>query len=153
MANEQALFTELKPELSEIANFLFDAAETFLKRQDSFLPVGAVMTNEGEVITVAAAPAGPDLTTADVVLPRLHEALRANVRQREIKAVAVVEDVKITPPGQRQTRAIKVLIEHKRGLSVAFYLPFKRHRSGKLETGEPLANAANPEIKPWPATR
>jgi hypothetical protein len=60
------------------------------------------------------------------ILLRLHLALRTGAIEHELSAVAVCEDVSITPAEGKQTKAVKVLIEHRRGLTVALYLPWKR---------------------------
>src|SRR5690606_28694131 len=124
--------------------------ETFLRKRGGFLPHGAVLGADGEVRLTMAAPEDLDarVSAADV-LPRLHDALRAEARAHDLAAVAVCEDVTITPAGQTPTKAVKVLVEHRRGLTVALYLPWKRKLLGGLAFGEIMAAPAKPEVQPW----
>ena len=64
-------------------------------------------------------------------------------------AVGVAEDVTVTPIGQPPTQAIKVLIEHSRGLTVALYLPFKKKFLRGIVFGETFSAPASPEVNPW----
>jgi hypothetical protein len=66
---------------------------------------------------------GAEFESSIEVLPLLHEGLRATVKQGGISAVTICEWVKITREGGKQTDAMKVLVEHERGLTVAFYVP------------------------------
>ena len=88
-------------------------------------------------------------TSPAEILPRLHDALRADARDHDLAAVAVCEDVTITPGGQKATKAVKVLVEHRRGLTVALYLPWKRKMFGGHVFGQMMALAAEPEVAPW----
>jgi hypothetical protein len=144
------LYAELKPDIYALADPLFGASETFLHNRGTFLPHGAVMTAEGKVELVMAIPPGKDRPVSTVeILPLLHDALRQATRTKDIKAVAVCEDVKITPTGQKQTAAVKVLVEHQRGLCIALYLPYQRKPVGGYSFGNMMALAASPEVKPW----
>lgn len=110
----QNLFVELKPQIEALAEPLFAASEMFVRKRGGFLPHGAVLEAGGEVRLVMAAP--DDLKAAvspDEVLPRLHAALRAEAQHPDLAAVAACEDVTITPSGQKSTKAVKVLIEHR----------------------------------------
>ena len=83
------------------------------------------------------------------ILPRLHLALRTEAGEQELSAVAVCEDGSTTPPGGTQTKAVKVLIEHRRGLTVALYLPWQRKMWGEHIFGEVMAVPAKPEVHAW----
>ena len=153
MPSTDDLYSELKPDMGAVANPLFDLSEVFLRKTGNFLPHGAVLTDEGEVKLVAAAPDGAkDQTNSVEVLPVLHEGLRAQVKEISCKAVAVAENVTVTLEGQCPTNAIKVLFEHRRGLTVALYLPFQKKFLRGYVFGEPFSKAAEPEIGAWRAS-
>ncbi len=145
------LFAELKPDIEALAGPLFEATEDFVRKRGQFLPHGAVLETNGNLRMVMAAPDGDleALTSAPEILPNLHRALRAQAQQHDLAAVAVCEDVTITPAEEKQTRAVKVLVEHRRGLCTALYLPWRRKLFGGLVFGEIMAVAAEPEVKPW----
>ena len=147
------LYCDLKADIAAVATPLFDTAEVFIRKRAGFVPQGTVLTSTGEKRIVVAAP--PDFETRAVspaeVLPLLHQALRNAATYESLLAVAVVEDVTITPAGQPPTRAIKVLVEHSRGLTVALYLPFTRRLLRGFTFGSTFAVPADPEVRVWPA--
>lgn len=145
------LYCELQDDIQALASPLFEASEVFVRNRGAFLPHGAFLTAAGEVRLVAAAP--PDFETRPVcseeVLPMLHQGLRQDMERDDVVAVAVCEDVMITPEGEKTSRAMKVLVEHKRGLCVALYVPFRRKRLKGYVFGEILAVGAKPEVSAW----
>ena len=151
MSVNSNLYSELMPDIEKLVSPLFDASELFINNRGSFLPHGAILTQSGEVEIVAFAPEGFETrkVNAPEVLPGLHEALRKAVKSMDAIATGVAEDVKITPEGLKRTRAIKVLFEHKKGLTVALYLPWKRKLPGAVEIGSPITIEANPEVCAW----
>lgn len=152
MPATEELYAELKPDIGAVANHLFELSETFLRKTGNFLPHGAVLTESGDVQLVAAAPDGTKRRTNSVeVLPVLHYGLRAHVKEVRCKALAVAENVTVTLDGQRPTNAIKVLFEHRRGLTVALYLPFEKKFLRGYAFGSPFSKAANPEVHAWGA--
>jgi hypothetical protein len=144
------LFAELKPKIEALAEPLFDASEVFVRKRGGFLPHGAVLEAGGDVRLMMAAPDELDAPVSSAaILPRLHDALRADARDHELAAVAVCEDVTITPAEQKTTKAIKVLVEHRRGLTVALYLPWRRKLLGGHVFGQVTTLPAQPEVRPW----
>jgi hypothetical protein len=103
---------------------------------------------DGKVGLVAAAPEN-EVTNSTEVLPLLHEGLRAQAKEKELIAIGVAENVTVTPEGQPPTDAIKVLFEHKRGLVVALYLPFKRRFMRGYSFGNAFSVAACGEVNAW----
>jgi hypothetical protein len=150
MTFTDTLYTELKPDIGTIATQLFELSETFLREQGNFLPHAAILTEEGEVKLVGAAPDAPnDQTTSAEVLPLLHDGLRQQAKELPLRAIGVAENVTVTLEGQRPTKAIKVLFEHKRGLTVALYLPFEKKLLRGYVTGSPFSLPAAPEVNAW----
>jgi hypothetical protein len=143
------LYSELKGEISAIANPLLDLSMQSLEKRGNFLPHGACLDANGQVSLVAAAPEN-EIANSTEVLPLLHEGLRASAKRKELVAIGVVENVTITPDGQASTEAIKVLFEHKRGLVVALYLPFKKKFLRGYSFGETFTVVVAGEVNPWP---
>ena len=124
-----------------------------MRKRGGFLPHGAVLESSGEVRLVMAAPDdfGAPISPTEI-LPRLHDALRAEASAHDLLAIAVCEDVTITPAGQKQTEAVKVLVEHRRGLTVALYLRWRRKLLGGYASSQVIAMSAEPEVRPlWDA--
>jgi len=150
MAAINTLYSELKPEIERIAHPLFEFSELCLRKRGNFLPHGAVLTAEGTVELVAAAPAsGNDYTNSTEILPVLHDGLRAQAKERKLVAVGVAENVTVARDGQASTNAIKVLFEHRRGLVVALYLPFKKKFLRGYSFGEVFSVPAEGEVNAW----
>ncbi len=79
----------------------------------------------------------------------MHDRLRKQARNMPLEAVGVAENVTITPQGERSTQAIKVLFEHKRGLTTALYLPFKKRVLRGYAFGATFSVRAAPEVNAW----
>ncbi len=148
MTTSESLYAELKPEIGVIADHLFSVSEQLLKKHGNFLPHAAVLTEEGKVKIVAAAPPN-DRTNSTEVLPLLHDGLRQQANDIALKAIGIAENVTVTLEGQRPTQAIKVLFEHKRGLTVALYLPFEKKLFRGYVLGSPFSLQADPEVRAW----
>ena len=118
-----------------------------MRKRGAFLPFGAGLTKDGQVSLHAASP-GKDAASSPEILPLLHEGLRSVVTEQDLSAVAVCEWVKITPEGGTQTDAVKVLVEHSRGLSVAFYMPCRRKLFRGWQFDAVFVRPAAPEVKP-----
>ena len=147
----EGLYRELKPDIEVLADPLFDFSEQFLPKNHGFLPHGAVLTASREVRVVMAEPRDTEdeLVSSAEVLPMLHDALRATAEREDLIALAVCEDVRITTDDLGETAAIKVLVEHQRGLCVALYVPYARFRSGEYEFVDAFAMPAIAEVCAW----
>jgi len=150
MSAANDLYAELKPDIAVVADSLFELSMVFLRKQGNFLPHGVVLTEQGEVELVGAVPdTQRDLVNSTEVLPVLHDGLRQRAREAQLRAIAVAENVTITPKGEQPTQAIKVLFEHKRGLTVALYLPFRKRFFRGYAFGKVFSVSATPEVNAW----
>jgi hypothetical protein len=146
-----SLYSELKPDVQTLVESLIDATMVFIKNQGQYLPVGKIHNNEKKIEMVAAMDSSwdkRDVSTTEV-LPVLHEAIKNAISSGNGIATGVVEDVTITLEGQKPTKAIKVLFEHKRGLTISVYLPYHKNLFGSIKTGEMFIKAAKPEVCAW----
>ena len=151
MEDAKALYAELKPEIEIVATPLFDLSKRLLRDRGNFLPHAVILNGLGKVALVGA-KTEHDLTNSAEVLPFLQGTLRALVVKGKggVAAVGIAENVNITIPGQSATDAIKVLFEHRRGLTVALYVPFGRKFLGGYVFGDIISMLATPEVKAWP---
>ena len=143
------LYTEVKPDMEAIANPLFEFSELCLRKRGNFLPHAAVLDTQGKITIVAASPDLDGHSTSTEVLPLLHDGLRIKAKENELKAIGVAENVTVTRDGEPPTQAIKVLFEHKRGLVVALYLPFKKKFLRSYSFGEIFTILADGEVNAW----
>lgn len=63
--------------------------------------------------------------------------------------MGICEWVKITRENVKQTDAMKVLVEHVRGLTVAFYVPCHKSIFGNGLFEGMFAQQAEPEVHAW----
>jgi len=153
MTTSDELYSEVKGDIAAVADPLFEFSEQCLRKRGNFLPHGAVLDSAGKVTLVAAAPdTNQDQTNSTEVLPILHDGLRAEAKEKDLVAIGVAENVTVTPEGRPSTQAVKVLFEHKRGLVVALYLPFKKQFLRGYSFGETFAVLATGEVNAWPET-
>jgi hypothetical protein len=150
MSDFDALYCDLKADLQAVSGPLFEFAQQQVQKRGTFLPFGATLRPAGEV-SMNAAWTGENMVSSPELLPLLHAGLRADAARGDLSAVAVCEWVKITPAGGSQTDAIKVLVEHARGLTVAFYMPCRKSFLRGWQFGDVMARAAEPEVRPWNA--
>ncbi len=144
------LYRQMKPDIEALAQPLFHFSEKCLRTMGNFLPHGAVLTAAQQVELVGAMPESKSgYSTSVEVLPVLHDALRKQALQKSVLAVGVAENVTITPAGQPTTQAVKVLVEHQCGLTVALYLPFRKKFFRMFSFGEIFSVPATPELKIW----
>lgn len=148
MTDPNVLYAEAKADIEAVSNPLFEFSEQCLRERGNFLPHGAVLDAAGKVGLVAAAPEN-DITNSTEVLPLLHDGLRALAKDKDLVAVGVAESVTVTPDGQPSTDAIKVLFEHRRGLVVALYLPFKKQLWRGYSFGQVFTVLAAGEVNAW----
>ncbi|MEN6425031.1 MAG: hypothetical protein ABFE13_06700 [Phycisphaerales bacterium] len=150
MSEFETLYGELKGDMQTIATPLLDFAQQQVRLRGMFLPFGASLDDAGQ-ITLAAAGTEREMASSIEILPILHDGLRDAAARGKTTAIAVCEWVKITPQGGAQTDAIKVLVEHVRGLTVAFYLPCRKRMLRGWQFGEMIALPADPEVRAWGA--
>jgi hypothetical protein len=146
------LYAELKGDIAALVEPLFAFSEKCLRKWGNFLPHAAVLLEDGTVELVMSAPDSPrGLANSAEVLPLLHEDLRAMARDKPLSAIAIAENVTVTRDGQASTDAVKVLFEHRRGLTVALYLPFGKRFLRGYSFGQTFSVSAPPEVNAWNA--
>ncbi|MDM7948112.1 hypothetical protein [Hydrogenophaga sp.] len=149
-SSQQSLYAALKDDVAAVADPLFRLSEALIRKYGNFLPHGLVLHDLGKDTVVGAVEDnGTGKSSSTQTLPLVHEGLRQEVRTRSSRAIGVAENVTITPDSGSRTCAIKVLFEHRDGLCVALYLPFKRRFLRGYEFGSIFTIAAEPEVKPW----
>jgi hypothetical protein len=147
MTEFDALYGELKGDLQTLSSPLFEFAEQQVRKVGAFLPFGAALARNGKV-SLHAASSGENVASSSEILPLLHEGLRSAVAEYDLSAVAVCEWVNITLEGGERSDAVKVLVEHERGLTIAFYVPCRRRALLGWRFDALFGKPADPEVKP-----
>jgi hypothetical protein len=150
MSSLADLYAELKADVIAIADPLFEQSQKQLQARDDFLPHAAVLDAEGKVVVMGAMTGSRDgQARADHILPMLLNGIRQVSREKVLVAIGIAENVSLTR-GEMPMQAIKVLLEHERGLIVAMFLPFHKAEGGEYYFGEAFVMPAPPALNLWP---
>lgn len=150
MSSLSELYAELKADVVAIADPLFEHSQKRLQARDDFLPHGAVLDTDGKVVVLGAMTGSKDgQARAEQILPMLLGGIRQMSREKVLVAIGIAENVSLTR-GDMPMQAIKVLLEHERGLTVAMYLPFYKSEEGEYFFGEAFVTPATPAMNLWP---
>lgn len=145
--NIDDLYREVQDDLNQIVGPLFEFGESQIRKRGAFLPFGATLDVSGKV-SFEVASMGEEYSSAIEILPLLHDGLRARAKEDQLLGVAICEWVNIDRDGKR-IDAMKVLVEHQRGLTVAFYVPCQKKLLKGWQFGPMFALSAEAEVKAW----
>jgi hypothetical protein len=138
-----------KADCEIVMNFGLPLAEEMLKRHGEFLPFGAAMRPNGEIICLGAydGRAYPSLAGSFTDLIRsLKEAFAAGAQRLEYLATALFYEVTVTAAaGSEGLNAVAVSLNHRDGYSVIVVLPFSIE-DGKLVYADPRAQPGEGDI-------
>jgi len=150
MSSLADLYAELKADVVAIADPLFEHSQNRLRARDDFLPHAAVLGSDGKVVLMGPMTGSRDgQADASYILPMLVNGIRQVSREKVLVAAGIAENVSLHR-GEMPMQAIKVLLEHERGLNVALFLPFHKADGGEYYFAEPFVTPAPPALKLWP---
>lgn len=151
MSTQAEIYAAVRGDLGALARPLFEKSEQLLRERGDFLPHAAVLTPEGRVSLLGAMCNTKDgFANSWHILPLVHDGLRSMAAEREIAAVGVAERVDAIP-GAGAMHAVKVLLEHQRGLSIAFYMPIVRDEMDRVAFGRMITLFTESEVNAWRA--
>lgn len=143
------LYEEVKSDVVALADPLFDHCRQGLRARGAFLPHAAALNAEGRVTLLGAMTGSQDgFANAAQVIAMLQGGLRQMSREKVLVAVGLAERHSGTRANQ-PFQAIKVSLEHERGLSVALFLPYEKDRYGVYTFGESFVVPVAPELRLW----
>jgi hypothetical protein len=151
MTSAAELYAELKADVVAVADPLFEHCRQGLRARGAFLPHAAVLNAEGRVTLMGAMTGTKDgFANSAQVVAMLHGGIRQLSREKVLVAVAVAENYAGMRANQ-PIQAVKVMLEHERGLAVAMFLPFQKTEYGVYHFGESFVVPAPPALKLWPS--
>jgi hypothetical protein len=149
LSTQAEVYTAVKGELGALARPLFEKSERLLRERGDFLPHAAVLSPDGRVSLLGAmCITGDGFANSWHILPMVHDGLRSMANERDLAAVGVAERVDAIP-GAGAGHAVKVLLEHQRGLAIAFYLPFRKSDDGAYDFGKMVTLFTESEVNAW----
>ncbi|MEO8033548.1 MAG: hypothetical protein ABI837_03900 [Acidobacteriota bacterium] len=126
MPTENALSPESTPELEHLLNALLEFARLMLDEQGEFFPFGAALKEDGLIHSVPVDLAKERPTTHEV-LDTLIAAFKEHAQDDAVRAIGICTDAHILmPDGIRESDAISVQLEHRRGESLVVFLPYQK---------------------------
>ena len=126
-------------EIQEILNFLLPFAEQMLSEHGEFYPYAAALGSDGEVSAVGADLEDDDSPDVGEVLLALHEGLRKQAAEGEIRASGIAADVTLTDPDSGEiTDAVQVELDHADADAVDIFVPYETEGDG-IKFGELVA--------------
>jgi hypothetical protein len=150
MALSIELFRELKPDITQVVTKLFEISKILLEKDGYFLPHGAILKKNGKLeLIVAASENETELVNSMEILPLLYDGLRIKIAEEESIALGVAENLNVTIEGKGPISAIKVLFEHRRGLTLAVYFPFEKVEISDYIYDESFTIEVSPEVDAW----
>lgn len=130
---------ETQTDMDRLLNLALPFAQQMLAKHGEFFPYAVAIDDDGHEQMVAGHPGGEQPPSADV-LSVLYDGLQARANAQ--RAAAVVADVKLREQG---TDAIRVVLEHRDGVALAVFLPYRKTSSG-IDYGQIQATASKPRI-------
>ena len=149
MSTQADIYAAVKGELVALARPLFEKSDQLRRERGDFLPHAAVLSPDGKVSLLGAmCITGDGFANSWHIRPMVHDGLRSMANERELSAVGVAERVDAIP-GAGATHAVKVLLEHQRGLAIAFYMPYTKAETGEFIFGRMVTLFTESEVNAW----
>jgi hypothetical protein len=129
---------EAKKQSEELMNAVLPFAEQMLRKHGEFFPFGGTINKAGKIENQGAWT-GSEHPPSQEVIETLHKAYVLGAKKGDYIATALVYDVRVIPPGQKEkTDAIAVDISHRDGISQTVIYPY-RLKDKQFVAGEPYA--------------
>jgi len=139
-----------KDDCNQLINATLPFAEKMLREYGEFLPFGAQMLLDGEIVSVGADD-GEDQSRSQNLIELLKDAFKAGADKGDLIATALVYDVRTMPPGAVQkSDAIALNLDHSDNYSVTVFFPYEI-TGGEPVIGEPFASGGDYAIFPSPS--
>ncbi len=134
-----------KTEVEDLMNDRLPFGQELLEKYGEFFPYGGALTNNGEIVSVAAYD-GDDQPPSQEVINLLKNGFRQAAKEGKYKATALFYDVRvISPSTNKKVDAIAVALDHKENYSVIVYFTYTIINT-KVEFGEIFAEAGANDI-------
>jgi len=114
-----------KEESEELMDSVLIHARNLLTKFRGFLPYGGYMEPDGAIRHVAVDDPDNEYPGSEPLIEALQTSFQELARNRQCRAVAIVCDVRVQPPGSAEkSDAIQVSIEHIDGYAVKVFFPY-----------------------------
>jgi hypothetical protein len=123
MTTDRSLTPKIQSE--ELMNSLLPVAHTMLEKYREFYPYGGYMDRDGGICHVGVKDPDTDHPKSQDMIDTLESTFQEMAREKNCRAVAIVVDVRVKPPGSDiKTDAIQVSVDHVDNYSVQVFFPY-----------------------------
>ena len=120
---------------------LLRMATTLLEKNGEFYPFAGFLDSTGRFQQLAAYD-GDEHPASAHVIEDLRRILQSSASQNHYRAIGLVYDVRVVPPGSRdKTDAVLIELEHQSGYRVNVYWPYTKRSTGAPSLGAAFAVA------------
>lgn len=138
-----------KDDCNRLLNAALPFAEQMLRGLGEFLPFGAQMLPDGEIVSVSVDDSEDHARSQDLI-DILQSAFRIGAADGELIATALVYDVRVVPPGaSEKSDAIALNLDHRDDYSVTVAFPYILI-DGEPKIGDAFASVGDYSIFPSP---
>jgi hypothetical protein len=135
-----------KEECEELLNAVLPFAQQMLTKYREFYPFGSTMSIDG-TISQTASSTGEERPASQPLIDLLERGFRDAAKRRQLKATAIVVDVRTIPPGKKEKQdAVEVRLDHVSGYSVKVIVPYTFSSKGEAEFSPAFAVAGEGKI-------
>ena len=131
------------PDFQILFETLLRMAKHLLKEQNAFLPIGAIVTQDGKPAHVGASPSD-EQPGARITLELLESGLRNMAAKGTCRAAGVALDARLKSGDWKD--AICMTLEETGGKSQGVIVPYAKSWTRGFRFGEPFARPENPRI-------
>jgi hypothetical protein len=118
---------------------LLPFAEQMLREHREFFPFGGSMKPDGEIVHESS-HTGSEHPPSQELIDLLRQAHQKAAAERQIRACAIVYDIRTVPPGRSQKQdAIALAVDHCGGYSAVVIFPYSFGADGELAIEAPFA--------------
>lgn len=125
---------DAKAKVEYLVNEMLPFAEEMLSQHGEFLPYGAALNAQGEVVSIAG-HTGDEHPPSQEVIDLLRGGFSAGAREGSFDATALYYDVRIKTSDHEVSDAVAIELDHKDGYSVVVFFPYTIE-SGEVSFGE-----------------
>jgi hypothetical protein len=122
--------------LEDLMKRIVPIAERLLEQHGTFVPFGGALDREDKV-DLAGGKSEDSYGSSREILETVIGQLKTYADDGSHTAVAMVLDVRVTPPGKKEeTDAIRAVLEHETGLNMEAFIPYAKNPEGEIEYDE-----------------
>ncbi|MDE3201678.1 MAG: hypothetical protein KGN79_12240 [Acidobacteriota bacterium] len=135
------------PDLNELLNALYSAAENLLTKNGEFYPIGAFMASDGAIQFVGVMDGDNEHPSSQSLIDSMTAIFQQSARQGALRAAGICYDALTIPPGKnRKQDAMCCSLEHSHGEAVEVFRPYTKTQNGQIQFDDIFATRRTPHF-------